>query len=153
MLRKKTVNDIDVRGLRVLCRCDFNVPIEDGRITDDKRLVDSLPTIKKLIQNGGKVILCSHFGKPKGVDPSLSLEPVAKRLSELLEQEVAFADDDYVASDFTKNRVAQMADGDVLLLQNTRFREEEKKNDLFIYVQDGQMTPEYAAGRLNKPVA
>ncbi len=129
MLRKKTVDDIDVCGLRVLCRCDFNVPMEDGKITDDKRLVDSLPTIKKLINNGGKVILCSHFGKPKGVDKSLSLEPVAKRLGELLDQEVIFADDDYVASDFTKNRIFKMKNGEVILLQNTRFREEEKKND------------------------
>ena len=114
---KKSIEDVEIKaGQKVFVRCDFNVPMEDGRITDDKRLVDSLPTITKLIQNGGKVILCSHFGKPKGVDPSLSLEPVAKRLSELLEQEVAFADDDYVAREKKKNRVAKMADGDVLLL-------------------------------------
>ena len=128
MLRKKTVDDIDVQGLRVLCRCDFNVPMEDGRITDDKRLVDSLPTIKKLVKNGGKVILCSHFGKPKGVDPALSLAPVAVRLSELLGQEVTFADDDYVTGEHAKAIVNKMNDGDVVLLQNTRFREEEKKN-------------------------
>ena len=128
MLRKKTVDDIDVQGLRVLCRCDFNVPMEDGRITDDKRLVDSLPTIKKLVKNGGKVILCSHFGKPKGVDPALSLAPVAVRLSELLGQEVTFADDDYVTGEYAKAIVNKMNDGDVVLLQNTRFREEEKKN-------------------------
>ena len=128
MLRKKTVDDIDVQGLRVLCRCDFNVPMEDGRITDDKRLVDSLPTIKKLVKNGGKVVLCSHFGKPKGVDPALSLAPVAVRLSELLGQEVTFADDDYVTGEHAKAIVNKMNDGDVVLLQNTRFREEEKKN-------------------------
>ena len=128
MLRKKTVDDIDVQGLRVLCRCDFNVPMEDGRITDDKRLVDSLPTIKKLVKNGGKVILCSHFGKPKGVDPALSLAPVAVILSELLGQEVTFADDDYVTGEYAKAIVNKMNDGDVVLLQNTRFREEEKKN-------------------------
>lgn len=129
MLRKKTVDDIDVQGLRVLCRCDFNVPMEDGRITDDKRLADSIPTIKKLVKNGGKVVLCSHFGKPKGVDPAFSLAPVAVRLSELLGQEVTFADDDYVTGEHAKSIVNEMNDGDVVLLQNTRFREEEKKND------------------------
>lgn len=128
MLTKKTVDDIDVKGLRVLCRCDFNVPMDDGKITDDKRLVDSLPTIKKLINDGGRVILCSHFGKPKGVDKSLSLEPVAKRLSELLGCNVTFLDDDMVVSDAIKEKVDSMSDGDVVLLQNTRFREEEKKN-------------------------
>lgn len=128
MLTKKTVDDINVKGQRVLCRCDFNVPMDEGKITDDKRLVDSLPTIKKLINDGGRVILCSHFGKPKGADKSLSLEPVAKRLSELLGCNVLFLDDDMVVSDAVKEKVASMSDGDVVLLQNTRFREEEKKN-------------------------
>lgn len=128
MLTKKTVDDINVKGLRVLCRCDFNVPMDGGKITDDKRLVDSLPTIKKLINDGGRVVLCSHFGKPKGVDKSLSLEPVADRLAELLGCNVLFLDDDMVVSDAVKEKVASMSDGDVVLLQNTRFREEEKKN-------------------------
>ena len=128
MLTKKTVDDINVKGLRVLCRCDFNVPMDGGKITDDKRLIDSLPTIKKLINDGGRVILCSHFGKPKGADKALSLEPVAKRLSELLGCNVLFLDDDMVVSNAVKEKVASMSDGDVILLQNTRFREEEKKN-------------------------
>ena len=129
MLNKKTVDDIDVKGLRVLCRCDFNVPIDGDKITDDKRLVDSLPTIKKLINDGGKVILCSHFNKPKGVDPAFSLLPVAKRLSELLGKEVIFADDDNVVGENARAAVEAMNDGDVVLLQNTRFRPEEKKNE------------------------
>lgn len=129
MLNKKTVDDIDVKGLRVLCRCDFNVPIDGDKITDDKRLVDSLPTIKKLINDGGKVILCSHFNKPKGVDPAFSLLPVAKRLSELLGKEVIFADDDTVVGENARAAVEAMNDGDVVLLQNTRFRPEEKKNE------------------------
>lgn len=128
MLTKKTVDDIDFKGLTVLCRCDFNVPIDGDVITDDKRLVDSLPTIKKLINDGAKVVLCSHFGKPKGPDKSLSLAPVARRLSELLGKPVEFLDDDAVVSDAVKEKVASMNDGDVVLLQNTRFREEEKKN-------------------------
>ena len=128
MLTKKTVDDINVKGKRVLCRCDFNVPFDGEKITDDKRLVDSLPTIRKLINDGGRVILCSHFGKPKGADPALSLAPVAKRLSELLGCEVKFLDEDAVVSDAVKEAVASMSDGDVILLQNTRFREEEKKN-------------------------
>ena len=129
MLNKKTVDDINVKGLRVLCRCDFNVPIDGDKITDDKRLVDSLPTIKKLISDGGKVILCSHFNKPKGVDPAFSLLPVAKRLSELLGKEVIFADDDNVVGEHAKAAVETMKDGDVVVLQNTRFRPEEKKNE------------------------
>lgn len=128
MLTKKTVDDINVKGLKVLCRCDFNVPFDGEKITDDKRLVDSLPTIKKLMGDGGRVILCSHFGKPKGPDKSFSLAPVAKRLSELLGTEVKFIDDDMVVSDAVKEAVSNMADGEVILLQNTRFREEEKKN-------------------------
>lgn len=129
MLNKKTVDDINVKGLRVLCRCDFNVPVDGDKITDDKRLVDSLPTIKKLIADGGKVILCSHFGKSKGVDHTFTLAPVAKRLSELLDRDVVFADDDEVVGPRAREAVKSMKEGDVVLLQNTRFREEEKKND------------------------
>ena len=129
-LNKKTVNDINVKGLRVLVRCDFNVPLKDGKITDENRLVAALPTIKKLIGDGGKVILCSHLGKPKGEPkPELSLAPVAVRLSELLGQEVKFAADDTVVGDNAKAAVAAMNDGDVVLLQNTRYRKEETKNE------------------------
>ncbi len=129
MLNKLTVDDIDVKGKRVLCRCDFNVPLKDGKITDENRLVASLPTIKKLIADGGKVILCSHLGKPKGEPkPELSLAPVAVRLSELLGQEVKFAADDEVVGENAKAAVAAMQDGDVVLLQNTRYRAEETKN-------------------------
>jgi phosphoglycerate kinase len=112
----------------VLVRCDFNVPLIDGKITDENRLVASLPTIKKLIGDGGRVILCSHLGKPKGPDASFSLAPVAKRMSELLGQEVKFAADDTVVGDNAKAAVAAMKDGDVVLLENTRFRPEETKN-------------------------
>ena len=130
MLNKKTVDDINVSGLRVLCRCDFNVPIDNGVITDDTRIVSSLPTIKKLIADGGRVILCSHLGKPKGnVVPELSLEPVAKRLSELLGTEVKFANDDTVVGENAKKIVSELKDGEVCLLQNVRFRPEETKNE------------------------
>ena len=129
MLNKKTVDDINVKGQRVLVRCDFNVPLKDGKITDENRLVAALPTIKKLIADGGKVILCSHLGKPKGEPkPELSLAPVAVRLSELLGQEVKFAADDNVVGPNAKAAVAAMNDGDVVLLQNTRYRAEETKN-------------------------
>ena len=129
MLNKKSVDDINVKGLRVLCRCDFNVPLKAGVITDENRLVAALPTIKKLIADGGKVILCSHLGKPKGEPkPELSLAPVAVRLSELLGQEVVFAADDNVVGENAKAAVAAMKDGDVVLLQNTRYRKEETKN-------------------------
>ena len=129
MLNKKSVDDINVKGLRVLCRCDFNVPLKAGVITDENRLVAALPTIKKLIADGGKVILCSHLGKPKGEPkPELSLAPVAARLSELLGQEVVFAADDNVVGENAKAAVAAMKDGDVVLLQNTRYRKEETKN-------------------------
>lgn len=129
MLNKKSVDDINVKGQRVLCRCDFNVPLKDGKITDENRLVAALPTIKKLIADGGKVILCSHLGKPKGEPkPELSLAPVAVRLSELLGQEVKFAADDEVVGANAKAAVAEMKDGDVILLQNTRYRAEETKN-------------------------
>ncbi len=129
MLNKKSVDDIQVKGKRVLCRCDFNVPLKDGVITDENRLVAALPTIKKLVADGGKVILCSHLGKPKGeVVPSLSLAPVAVRLSELLGQEVKFAADPEVVGPNAKAAVEAMQDGDVILLENTRYRKEETKN-------------------------
>ncbi len=129
MLNKKSIDDINVKGLRVLCRCDFNVPLKDGKITDENRLVAALPTIKKLIADGGKVILCSHLGKPKGEPkPELSLAPVAKRLSELLGQEVKFAADPEVVGPNARAAVAAMKDGDVILLENTRYRAEETKN-------------------------
>ncbi len=129
MLNKKSVDDINVKGLKVLVRCDFNVPMVDGKITDENRLVAALPTIKKLIADGGKVILCSHMGKPKGEPkPELSLAPVAARLSELLGQEVKFAADATVVGENAKAAVAAMNDGDVVLLENTRYRKEETKN-------------------------
>ena len=129
MLNKKSVDDINVKGQRVLVRCDFNVPLKDGKITDENRLVAALPTIKKLIADGGKVILCSHLGKPKGEPkPELSLAPVAKRLSELLGQEVKFAADPEVVGPNAKAAVEAMKDGDVVLLENTRYRVEETKN-------------------------
>ena len=130
MLNKKSVDDINVKGLRVLVRCDFNVPLQDGKITDENRLVAALPTIKKLIADGGKVILCSHLGKPKGEPkPELSLAPVAVRLSELLGQEVKFAADPEVVGPNAKAAVEAMNDGDVVLLENTRYRAEETKNE------------------------
>ena len=129
MLNKKSVDDINVKGKKVLVRCDFNVPLQDGKITDENRLVASLPTIKKLIADGGKIILCSHLGKPKGEPkPELSLAPVAVRMSELLGQEVKFAADPEVVGPNAKAAVAAMKDGDVVLLENTRYRKEETKN-------------------------
>ncbi|MDD5949017.1 MAG: phosphoglycerate kinase [Lachnospiraceae bacterium] len=130
MLNKKSVDDINVKGKKVLVRCDFNVPLDaDRNITDENRLVAALPTIKKLIADGGKVILCSHLGKPKGEPkPELSLAPVAKRLTELLGQEVKFAADNEVVGPNAKAAVEAMQDGDVVLLENTRYRAEETKN-------------------------
>lgn len=130
MLNKKSVDDINVKGKKVLVRCDFNVPLDaELNITDENRLVAALPTIKKLIADGGKVILCSHLGKPKGeAKPELSLAPVAKRLTELLGQEVKFAADANVVGDNAKAAVAAMNDGEVVLLENTRYRAEETKN-------------------------
>ncbi|NME82213.1 phosphoglycerate kinase [Clostridium sp. SM-530-WT-3G] len=126
---KKTIEDIDVAGKKVLVRCDFNVPLKDGVITDENRLNGALPTIKYLVDNGAKVILCSHMGKPKGEPkPELSLAPVAKRLSEMLGKEVKFAPDDNVVGENAKAAVAAMKDGDVVLLENTRYRKEETKN-------------------------
>ncbi len=130
MFNKKTIEDIKVQGKRVLVRCDFNVPLKDGVITDENRLNGALPTIKYLIENGAKVILCSHLGKPKGeAKPELSLQPVAKRLSEMLGKEVVFACDDNVVGENAKEAVSKMENGDVILLQNTRYRKEETKNE------------------------
>ncbi|MDE7300203.1 MAG: phosphoglycerate kinase [Lachnospiraceae bacterium] len=129
MLNKKSVDDINVKGKRVLVRCDFNVPLQEGQITDDTRLVAALPTIKKLINDGGKVILCSHLGKPKGEPkPELSLAPVAIALEKLLGQPVKFAADANVVGDNAKAAVEAMKDGEVVLLENTRYRAEETKN-------------------------
>jgi len=129
MLNKKSVDDINVKGKKVLVRCDFNVPLKDGKITDENRIVAALPTIKKLVNDGGQVILCSHLGKPKGEPkPELTLAPVAVRLSELLGKEVKFAADAEVVGANAKAAVAAMKDGDVVLLENTRYRAEETKN-------------------------
>ena len=128
-LSKKTVEDLNVTGKRVLVRCDFNVPLKNGVITDENRIVAALPTIQYLINNGAKVILCSHLGKPKGEPkPELSLAPVAVRLSEKLGKDIVFAADDCVVGENAKAAVAAMKDGDVVLLQNTRYRAEETKN-------------------------
>ena len=130
MLNKKTVDDLQVKGKRVLLRCDFNVPLQDGVITDENRITAALPTIQKLVGDGAKVILCSHMGKPKGEPkPELSLAPVAKRLSELLGKDVVFAKDDTVVGENAKAAVAKMQDGDVVLLDNTRYRKEATKNE------------------------
>ena len=129
LLNKKTVDDINAKGKKVLVRCDFNVPLKDGVITDENRITAALPTIKKLIADGAQVILCSHLGKVKnGPNEKESLAPVAKRLAELLNKEVVFAADDVVVGENAKKAVAAMKDGDVVLLQNTRFRPEETKN-------------------------
>lgn len=128
-LNKKTVDDINVKGKKVLVRCDFNVPLKNGVITDENRINAALPTIKKLIADGGRVILCSHLGKPKGEPkPELSLAPVAEALSEKLGKKVVFAADDNVVGENAKAAVEAMKDGDVVLLQNTRYRAEETKN-------------------------
>ena len=129
LLNKKSIDDIDVKGKKVLVRCDFNVPLKNGVITDTNRLTAALPTIKKLIADGGKIILCSHLGKPKGEPkPELSLAPVAAKLTELLGQEVKFAADPEVVGPNAKAAVEAMQDGDVILLENTRYRKEETKN-------------------------
>ncbi|MBP1556048.1 MAG: phosphoglycerate kinase [Oscillospiraceae bacterium] len=126
---KKTVEDLDVAGKRVLVRCDFNVPLKEGVITDDTRIVAALPTIKYLLSKGARVILCSHLGRPKGEPkPEFTLAPVAARLTELLGQEVKFAADDEVVGPNAKAAVAEMKDGEAILLENTRFRPEEEKN-------------------------
>ncbi|HAE91785.1 MAG TPA: phosphoglycerate kinase [Tissierella sp.] len=131
MLNKKSLKDLDFAGKKVLVRCDFNVPMdEEGRITDDIRIKSSLPTINYLVEKGAKVILMSHLGRPKGEpNKKYTLEPVAKRLSELLNKKVIFAQDDLVVSDMVKKQVDAMRDGDIVLLENTRFRKEEEKNE------------------------
>ncbi|WP_160687373.1 phosphoglycerate kinase [Clostridium sp. C2-6-12] len=121
---KKTIEDIDVNGKKVLVRCDFNVPLKDGVITDENRLVGALPTIKYLVEHNAKVILCSHLGK----DASKSLAPVAVRLTEMLGKEVVFARDEEVVGENAKKAVSEMKDGDIVLLENTRCRKEESKN-------------------------
>ncbi|MDR0196743.1 MAG: phosphoglycerate kinase [Oscillospiraceae bacterium] len=128
-LNKKNVENLNVKGKRVLTRCDFNVPLKDGVITNDNRITAALPTIKKLIENGGRVILCSHLGKPKnGPEDKFSLAPVAERLGELLGKDVVFAKDDTVVGANVRAAVEKMSDSDVILLENTRFRAEETKN-------------------------
>ena len=129
-LNKKTIEDIEVAGKKVLVRCDFNVPLKDGEITNDKRIVAALPTIKYLADKGAKVILCSHLGRPKGeYKPEFSLAPVAKRLSEYLEKDVKLAEDPEVVGENAKAMAAELADGDVMLLENVRYRKEETKNE------------------------
>ncbi len=129
-LNKKTIEDIDVKGKKVLVRCDFNVPLKDGEITNDKRIVAALPTIKYLVEQGAKVILCSHLGRPKGeYKPEFSLAPVAARLSEYLNQEVKLAEDAEVVGENAKAMAAELADGEVMLLENVRYRKEETKNE------------------------
>ena len=135
MLNKKTIEDMQVAGKRVLVRCDFNVPLKDGVITDENRLNGALPTIKYLIDHNARVILCSHLGKPKGeAKPELSLAPVAKRLSEMLGQEVKFVADPEVVGPNARAAVEAMKDGEVILLENTRFRPEETKNGEAFYI-------------------
>lgn len=129
-LNKKTIEDIDVKGKRVLARCDFNVPLKDGEITNDKRIVAALPTIKYLMENGARVILCSHLGRPKGeYKPEFSLAPVAKKLSEYLGTEVKLAEDAEVVGENAKTMSAELKDGEVMLLENVRYRKEETKNE------------------------
>ena len=129
-LNKKSVEDLDVKGKRVLVRCDFNVPLKDGEITNDKRIVAALPTIKYLMEQGAKVILCSHLGRPKGeYKPEFSLAHVAKRLSEYLGVDVPLAEDENVVGDNAKKMAADLQDGQVMLLENVRYRAEETKNE------------------------
>ena len=129
-LNKKSVEDLNVKGKKVLVRVDFNVPLKDGKITNDNRIVAALPTINKLVENGAKVILCSHLGKPKnGPEDKFSLKPAADRLAELVNTKVVFAKDDNVVGENAKKAVAEMKDGEIVVLENTRFRgAEETKN-------------------------
>ena len=127
-LNKVTVEDLDVKGRRVLVRVDFNVPLKDGKVTNDNRIVGAIPTIRYLADHGAKVILCSHLGKPKGPDAAFTMAPVAARLGELMGRPVLFANDDTVVGENARRMVSEMKDGDILVLQNTRFRPEETKN-------------------------
>ena len=131
MFDKKTIEELEVRGKRVLTRCDFNVPIdEEGNITDDTRIRAAVPTITYILNNGGSVILMSHLGRPKGKpDPKYSLKLIVGRVAQLVGKEIKFADDDSVTGDVTKNLARELKQGEILLLQNTRFRKEEEKND------------------------
>ena len=128
---KKTLKDLDVKGKKVLVRCDFNVPLDkESNITDDRRIREALPTITYLLEEGAAVILMSHLGRPKGeANPKYSLLPIAKHISKLLAKEIVFADDDMVAGDITKEKAAALAPGEIMLLQNVRYRKEEEKND------------------------
>jgi phosphoglycerate kinase len=129
MYNKKSIKDIDVKGKKVLVRCDFNVPLEYGRITDENRIIGALPTINYLIENGAKIILCSHMGKPKGEPkPELSLKPVADRIAELVDTKVTFAKDDNVVGENARREVEALKDGEIVILENTRYRKEETKN-------------------------
>lgn len=128
MYNKKTIEDVNVAGKNVLVRCDFNVPIQDGKITDENRILGAMPTIEYLVKNGARVILCSHLGKPKAFTPEFSLKPVADRLSELLNQQVVFNSEEEVVGEKSKAAAAALANGQVMLLENTRFRKEETKN-------------------------
>lgn len=131
MLNKKTVEDLEVKGKKVLVRCDFNVPMDkEGNITDDIRIRAAIPTVEYILNKGGAVILMSHLGRPKGEpNPKYSLEPVAKRISDLIGKEVKFANDDMVVGDLTKKLSEELKPGEVLLLQNVRYRKEEEKNE------------------------
>ncbi|MCK9268132.1 MAG: phosphoglycerate kinase, partial [Alkaliphilus sp.] len=131
IFNKKTIGELKVKGKKVLVRCDFNVPIDEkGNITDDIRIRSAMPTIEYILNNGGAVILMSHLGRPKGEPrPEYSLRPVAKRIAELIGKEVKFADDDLVIGEITKSLAGELRQGDILLLQNMRFRKEEEKND------------------------
>ena len=121
-LNKFTVEDLNVQGKRVLVRVDFNVPLKDGQVTNDNRIVGALPTIRYLSEHGARLILCSHLGKPKGADPAFTMAPVARRLGELMGREILFADDDTVVGENARRMAAELQDGDILVLQNTRFR-------------------------------
>ena len=142
-LNKVTVEDLNVKGRRVLVRVDFNVPLKDGKVTNDNRILGAIPTIRYLADHGARVILCSHLGKPKGPDPAFTMAPVAARLAELMGRPVLFADDDTVVGENARRMAADMKDGDILVLQNTRFRPEETKNDPAFIRELASLAEEY----------